>query len=126
MSEYTLEELQQMLNESEDIPLAQSDEKDLPSSIIKFISENNIISSVENRVPSYHIYIQYKNRFKQGLKPIAFFRTFKQLFDQHRTKHQRYYKIEADFDMTMEALRVSEVKYRRRYGRQKAIETIKE
>jgi len=104
MSDYSLDELLDLIEGSD----KKETERKQVRSVIRFIEDLGIEGG-DVRVPPSRIYYEYKmhwNEISQRNKcsKIAFFRTFKQLFKQKRTKKQRYYMLNDKINTTPEAL----------------------
>lgn len=119
MEGVTLDELNKLLEDS--IEIEKPSKKDtLHSSISKFIKDTGITSG-EQRVPNYFIYMKYREvtNHKQPRKPIGFFREFSKLFEQTRTGAQRYYLINESFDTSKEALKRAQAAYNKHHVQRK-------
>lgn len=113
--EHNLEDLKKMLEETK-APAKEKQKNIINPSVLKFINKLNIKPSIYNKIPTYHIYMEYRRSIDgPKCRPVSFFRSFKKLFQQKRYGSQRYYMITGNIDLSKESINKSEKVYRRNY-----------
>ena len=94
MDNLSTEQLIQLATEQSSLEIKQR--KELDSSVVRFIRENNISVGI-NKIPTFYLYYIYKVTWKRDsrkLTKVEFFRQFSKEFESYRSGKQRYYMLE--------------------------------